>query len=135
MPVEESVVLVDGPWTHREVTANGARFHLAECGPADGPLVLLLHGFPESWYSWRHQLPALAPAGHRAVAVDVRGYGRSSRPADVAAHRLVELADDAVAVVRALGETTATVVGHDGGAGIAATAALLHPTSSPPPRC
>ncbi len=98
--------------------------HLVEEG--SGPLVLLVHGFPESWYSWRHQLPALATAGHRAVAVDVRGYGRSSRPADIAAYRLMDLVDDAVAVVQALGEST-TIVGHDWGAGIAATSALLRP--------
>ncbi len=114
---------------HRLVPSPAGRTHLVEQG--SGPLVLLVHGFPESWYSWRHQLPALAAAGHRAVAVDVRGYGRSSRPADVAAYRMVELVEDAVAVVRALGETTATVVGHDWGAGIAATAALLHPEVFP----
>ncbi len=114
---------------HRLVPSPAGRTHLVEEG--SGPLVLLLHGFPESWYSWRHQLPALAAAGHRAVAVDVRGYGRSSRPADVAAYRMVELVEDAVAVVRALGETTATVVGHDWGAGIAATAALLRPDVFP----
>jgi pimeloyl-ACP methyl ester carboxylesterase len=110
---------------HRLVPSPAGRIHLVEQG--SGPLVLLLHGFPESWYSWRHQLPALAAAGHRAVAVDVRGYGRSSRPADVAAYRLLDLVDDAVAVVQALGESTATVVGHDWGAGIAATSALLRP--------
>ena len=80
MPVEESVVLVDGPWTHREVHANGARFHLAECGPSDGPLVMLLHGFPEFWWSWRHQLVALGDAGYRVVAPDLRGYGASDKP-------------------------------------------------------
>src|SRR3954463_13321461 len=75
MPPEESAVLIDGPWTHREVTANGARFHLAEHGPSDGPLVLLLHGFPEFWWSWRHQLLALGDAGMHVVAPDLRGYG------------------------------------------------------------
>ena len=63
MSVDPSVVLVDGPWTHREVTANGIRFHVAEAGPSDGPLVVLLHGFPEFWWSWRHQLVALGGAG------------------------------------------------------------------------
>jgi pimeloyl-ACP methyl ester carboxylesterase len=110
---------------HRLVPSPAGRTHLVEQG--SGPLVLLVHGFPESWYSWRHQLPALAAAGHRAVAVDVRGYGRSSKPADVAAYRMVELVDDVVAVVQALGESTAVVVGHDWGAGIAATSALLRP--------
>jgi pimeloyl-ACP methyl ester carboxylesterase len=92
-----------------------------------GPLVLLVHGFPESWYSWRHQLPALAAAGYRAVAVDVRGYGRSSKPEDVSAYRMLDLVEDAVAVVHALGERSAVIVGHDWGAGIAADSALLRP--------
>ncbi|MFI7273385.1 alpha/beta fold hydrolase [Streptomyces sp. NPDC049879] len=110
---------------HRLVPSPAGRVHLAEQG--SGPLVLLLHGFPESWYSWRHQLPVLAAAGYRAVAVDVRGYGRSSRPAGDAAYRMAELVEDATAVVHALGERTAVAVGHDWGAGIAAHAALLRP--------
>ncbi|MEV1046806.1 alpha/beta hydrolase [Streptomyces sp. NPDC049916] len=101
------------------------RLHLVEQGT--GPLVLLVHGFPESWYSWRHQLPALAAAGYRAVAVDVRGYGRSSRPAAADAYRMLDLVADNVALVRALGEQSAVVVGHDWGSNIAATSALLHP--------
>ncbi|MFC9132592.1 alpha/beta fold hydrolase [Streptomyces sp. NPDC057099] len=113
-----------GP-THRLVPSPAGRTHLVEQG--DGPLVLLLHGFPESWYAWRHQLPALAAAGYRAVAVDVRGYGRSSRPAAVESYRMRELVEDNVAVVRALGERSAVVVGHDWGASIAATSALLRP--------
>jgi pimeloyl-ACP methyl ester carboxylesterase len=67
--------------THRSVDVPGGRIHLVEQG--EGPLVLLVHGFPESWYSWRHQLPAIAAAGFRAVAIDVRGYGRSSKPSEV----------------------------------------------------
>ncbi|MFI6402973.1 alpha/beta fold hydrolase [Streptomyces sp. NPDC050548] len=110
---------------HRLVPAPAGRIHLVEQGT--GPLVLLVHGFPESWYSWRHQLPALAAAGHRAVAVDVRGYGRSSRPENVSAYRMLDLVEDAVAVVHALGERSAVIVGHDWGAGIAANAALLRP--------
>ncbi|WP_320777294.1 alpha/beta hydrolase [Streptomyces sp. CRN 30] len=111
--------------THRVVPSPAGRVHLVEQGT--GPVVLLVHGFPESWYSWRHQLPALAAAGYRAVAVDVRGYGRSSRPGDVAAYRMRELVADNVAVVRALGAESAVVVGHDWGAGIAAHSALLEP--------
>ncbi|MFF4818442.1 alpha/beta fold hydrolase [Kitasatospora sp. NPDC001309] len=110
---------------HRTVEGPAGRLHLVEQG--SGPLVLLLHGFPESWYSWRHQLPALAAAGYRAVALDVRGYGRSCTPAGPDAYRMVDLAADNVAVVRALGEERAVLVGHDWGAGIAATSALLHP--------
>ncbi|MFE9659587.1 alpha/beta fold hydrolase [Streptomyces sp. NPDC005955] len=111
--------------THRLVPSPAGRTHLVEQG--EGPLVLLVHGFPESWYSWRHQLPVLAAAGHRTVAVDVRGYGRSSRPADPAAYGMLDLVEDQVAVVRALGARTAVIVGHDWGATIAAHAALLRP--------
>ncbi|MGW2237364.1 alpha/beta fold hydrolase [Streptomyces sp. NPDC001759] len=110
---------------HRTVEAPAGRLHLVEQGT--GPLVLLVHGFPESGYSWRHQLPALAAAGYRAVAIDVRGYGRSSKPAATEAYRLLDLVEDNVAVVRALGEESAVVVGHDWGSNIAATSALLHP--------
>ncbi|QKV98090.1 alpha/beta hydrolase [Streptomyces sp. NA02950] len=111
--------------THRLVPSPAGRIHLVEQG--SGPLVLLVHGFPESWYSWRHQLPALAEAGWRAVAVDVRGYGRSSRPGAVDAYRMLELVADQVAVVDALGEGSAVIVGHDWGASIAATCALVRP--------
>lgn len=112
--------------THRLVDVpDGGRIHLVEQGT--GPLVLLVHGFPESWYSWRHQLPALAAAGYRAAAIDVRGYGRSSRPAEVAAYRMTAHVGDNVGVVRALGEETATVIGHDWGSTIAADSALLRP--------
>ncbi len=125
MPPEESVVLVDGPWTHREVTANGARFHLAECGPEDGPLVLLLHGFPEFWWSWRHQLVALGAAGYRVVAPDLRGYGASDKPPR--GYDAYTLAADVAGMVRALGARDATVVGHDWGGVLAWTVATLHP--------
>ncbi|MGN9783060.1 alpha/beta fold hydrolase [Nonomuraea sp. ZG12] len=111
--------------THRSVSSPAGRIHLVEQGA--GPLVLLVHGFPESWYSWRHQLPVLAAAGYRAVAMDVRGYGRSSKPANVAAYRMLDLVEDNVAVVRALGEETAVIVGHDWGATIAASSALVRP--------
>ncbi|MGW2684613.1 alpha/beta fold hydrolase [Streptomyces sp. NPDC001414] len=111
--------------THRVVSGGGRRIHLVEQGT--GPLVLLVHGFPESWYSWRHQLPVLAAAGYRAVAIDVRGYGRSGGPADPDAYRMAELVEDNAFVVRALGEETAVVVGHDWGSVIAANSALLRP--------
>jgi pimeloyl-ACP methyl ester carboxylesterase len=125
VPVEESAVLVDGPWTHREVTANGARFHLAECGPADGPLVLLLHGFPEFWWSWRHQLVALGEAGFRAVAPDLRGYGASDKPPR--GYDAYTLSSDVAGMVRALGARDAMLVGHDWGGVLAWTVATLHP--------
>jgi len=111
--------------SHRTIEAPAGRLHVVEQGT--GPLVLLVHGFPESWYSWRRQLPALAAAGYRAVALDVRGYGRSSKPAATDAYRMTDLVGDNVALVHALGEERAVVVGHDWGSNIAATSALLHP--------
>jgi pimeloyl-ACP methyl ester carboxylesterase len=110
---------------HRILSANGIRIHVVEQG--EGPLVLLVHGFPESWYSWRHQLPALAAAGYRAAAIDVRGYGRSSTPTPVDAYRMLLHVSDNLGVVAALGEQTAVVVGHDWGSPIAAASALLRP--------
>jgi pimeloyl-ACP methyl ester carboxylesterase len=118
---------------HRFVPSPAGRIHLVEEGT--GPLVLLVHGFPESWYSWRYQLPVLAAAGYRTVVVDVRGYGRSSRPADIAAYRMVELVDDAVAVVQALGESEAIIVGHDGAPASPPPPRRSAPTSSPRRRC
>lgn len=110
---------------HRVVDVGDGRIHCVEAGT--GPMVLFVHGFPESWYSWRHQLQALAEGGFRAVAVDVRGYGRSSKPTPIEAYRLLALAGDNVGVVRALGEDTAVIVGHDWGAPIAWTSALIRP--------
>jgi pimeloyl-ACP methyl ester carboxylesterase len=117
-------VLPDGA-TAQVADAAGTRIHYVEAG--DGPLVLLVHGFPESWYSWRHQLPALAAAGYRAVAIDVRGYGRSAAPLAVEDYRMVRHVADNVGLVAALGAETATIVGHDWGAPIAWTSALLRP--------
>ncbi|CAA9444678.1 MAG: Epoxide hydrolase [uncultured Pseudonocardia sp.] len=116
-------MLVPGPWTHRAVSANGIRQHVAECG--DGPLVVLLHGFPEFWWSWRHQLPALAARGYRAVAVDLRGYGDTDKPPR--GYDLWTLAGDVSGLIGALGESRAHVVGHDWGGIIAWTLAALHP--------
>ncbi len=113
--------------THRTVEVNGLRLHLAEAGPPDGPVVLLLHGFPECWYSWRHQLTALAAAGLRVVAPDQRGYGRSDAPAAVEAYTILHLVGDAVGVLDVLGTARAVVVGHDWGAPVAWHTALLRP--------
>ena len=113
-------------WESRTVRSNGQRIHVRIAG-SSGPMVLLCHGFPESWYSWRHQLDALASAGYRAVAIDMPGYGRSSKPTDVAAYRITELVEDCVGVVEALGESTAVIVGHDLGAPVAWTAAWTRP--------
>jgi pimeloyl-ACP methyl ester carboxylesterase len=110
---------------HRTVKANGVNLHIAEQG--EGPLVLLVHGFPESWYSWRHQIPALAEAGFHAVAPDVRGYGRSDAPEPIEAYSMKNLVGDATGILDALGEETAVVVGHDWGSPIAWHCALLEP--------
>lgn len=111
--------------THRSVRTNGIQLHIAEAG--QGPLVLLLHGWPESWYSWRHQLPALSAAGYHVVAPDVRGYGRSEKPEPVEAYRMSALLDDFTGLLDGLGEKSAVVVGHDWGAAIAWTCAALRP--------
>ncbi len=111
--------------SHRTIDTNGINMHIAEAG--EGPLVLLLHGFPELWYSWRHQLPALAAAGYHAVAPDVRGYGGTDAPPEVESYTMRCHAEDAVGVLDALDAKTAVVVGHDWGAPIAWHCALLHP--------
>ena len=111
--------------THRTLETNGIRMHVAEQGT--GPLVVLCHGFPESWYSWRHQLAALAEAGFHALAPDMRGYGQTDRPAEIEAYTLLHLVGDMVGVLDALGEPSAVIAGHDWGAPVAWHAALLRP--------
>ncbi len=120
---DSSVVLAQGPWTHRMVRANGIALHVAEIGT--GPLVLLIHGFPQFWWGWRHQLVDLADAGYRAVAVDLRGYGASDKPPR--GYDSPTLAADMAALVTSLGEADATVVGHDIGGTLAWTMASCHP--------
>jgi pimeloyl-ACP methyl ester carboxylesterase len=111
--------------THRGVEVDGVRLHLAEAGT--GPTVLLLHGFPECWYSWRHQLVALAAAGFHAVAPDQRGYARSDAPEEVERYSILHLVGDALGVLDAVGADRAVVVGHDWGAPVAWHTALLRP--------
>jgi pimeloyl-ACP methyl ester carboxylesterase len=111
--------------THRMVETNGIRLHVVEQG--EGPLVILCHGFPECWYSWRHQLPALAKAGFRAVAPDLRGYGLSDRPEEVEKYTILHDIGDIVGLLDALGAEQAVIAGHDIGAPIAWEAALLRP--------
>jgi pimeloyl-ACP methyl ester carboxylesterase len=110
---------------HRTVETNGIRMHVAEQG--EGPLVLLCHGFPESWYSWRHQLTALAAAGFHAVAPDMRGYGQTDQPAEIDQYTLLHLVGDMVGLVDALGGGPAVIAGHDWGAPVAWHAALMRP--------
>src|SRR2546421_10120326 len=99
--------------SHLFIETNGIRMHIAEQG--QGPLVLLCHGFPESWYSWRHQLSALAAAGYHAVAPDQRGYGQTDRPDAIEAYSVLHLVGDMVGLLDALGEEQAVIVGHDWG--------------------
>ncbi|HEX7820551.1 MAG TPA: alpha/beta hydrolase [Sphingobium sp.] len=110
----------------RTIYANGHRIHVKIAGTS-GPLVLFCHGFPESWYSWRHQLRALAAAGYRGVAMDMRGYGRSGKPVEASEYRITNLIGDCIAVVEAMGEKQAVIVGHDLGAPVAWTAAWTRP--------
>jgi len=124
----KTAIELPGPWQHRYVAANGARFHVAESAPdgvGDPLLVVLLHGFPEFWWSWRSQLPALAAAGYRAVAMDLRGYGGSDKTPR--GYDPLTLAQDVVGVVKSLGERNAVLVGHGWGGYVGWVAATLHP--------
>jgi pimeloyl-ACP methyl ester carboxylesterase len=111
--------------TQRMIETNGIRLNIAEQG--EGPLVLLCHGFPESWYSWRHQIGALAAAGFHAIAPDMRGYGKSDAPEAIDQYTIFHLVGDLVGVLDALKAETAVIVGHDWGATIAWQAARLRP--------
>jgi pimeloyl-ACP methyl ester carboxylesterase len=109
------------------VKTNGVTLRVAEAGPKDGPLILLVHGWPESWYSWRHQISVLAAAGYRVVAPDMRGYGGSDRPDAVEAYDIHQLSGDLVGLLDAMGRKTAIIAGHDWGAAVAWNSVLLHP--------
>src|SRR5437588_8945077 len=121
----EEAKMTSGEIRHRTVETNGIHMHLAEQG--EGPLVVLCHGFPESWYSWRHQLAALAAAGFHAVAPDMRGYGQTDRPEAIDQYTLFHLVGDIVGLVEALGEKEAVIAGHDWGALVAWHAAQWRP--------
>lgn len=116
---------------HRIVDCNGIRLHVAEARPANitdqTPLVVFLHGFPEHWWSWRNQLTAMRDAGYWAVAPDLRGYGESDKPWDVAEYEVEKLAGDVAGLIRALGREKALVVGHDWGGVVAWAFAMEHP--------
>ena len=124
MSLDASMALIEGPWEHRFVAANGARFHVAEQG--EGPIVLLLHGFPQFWWAWRHQMAALAEAGYRACAMDLRGYGASDKPPR--GYDTRTSATDVASVLRSLGGSRAVVVGHGWGGWIAWSMPTLQPT-------
>ena len=110
---------------HRTVETNGIKMHIAEAG--QGPLVILCHGFPEAWHSWRHQIAALAEAGFRAVAPDMRGYGRTDAPEEIDRYTMLHLVGDMVGLLNALGEERAVIAGHDWGGPVAWHSALSRP--------
>lgn len=110
---------------HRYADINGVRLHYVDYG--SGPLVVLLHGFPEFWYAWRYQIPALAEAGYRVIALDQRGYNTSDKPRGVSHYRLERLVEDVRGLIAAAGESRAVVVGHDWGGAIAWSFAMRHP--------
>jgi epoxide hydrolase 4 len=110
------------------VSTNGITLNVAKSGPTDGPLVILLHGFPEFWYGWRHQIAPLAEAGYRVLAPDQRGYGASDKPRGVASYALDTLADDIVGLIDACQRDRATVIGHDWGGVVAWGAISRHPS-------
>ncbi|WP_312246407.1 alpha/beta fold hydrolase [Stutzerimonas nitrititolerans] len=114
-------------YEHRLLSVNGITLSLYSAGPVEGPVVWLLHGFPESWYSWRHQMQALAEAGYRVMAPEMRGYGQSSAPPDVASYDLLTVCGDIQAAMDRLEQRSVAVVGHDWGAPVAWHLALLEP--------
>jgi len=118
-------VAPEPPVAHRYTDLAGLRLHYVEAG--EGPLVVLLHGFPEFWFSWRFQIPALAAAGFRVVAPDMRGYNLSDKPKSVGSYALERLARDVERLIGALGEERAVIVGHDWGGIVAWAVAILHP--------
>lgn len=122
---KQGMLWQDGPWEHRFVPANGARFHVVLAGPESGDLVVLLHGFPQFWWAWRAQLTALAEAGYRVAAMDLRGFGGSDKPPT--GHSTPVLTADVGGVVRSLGRERAVVVGHDFGGTLAWSMPVLEP--------
>lgn len=111
---------------HTTISTNGVNLHVAQAGPADGPLVILLHGFPEYWASWRQQIPILASAGYRVWVPDQRGYNLSDKPAEITAYNLDQLALDVVGLIDAADAEKAFVVGHDWGAAVAWWLGIKH---------
>lgn len=115
------------PITERIIDTNGVRLHTVEAGQPGAPVVVLCHGFPELAYSWRHQIPVLAAAGYHVLAPDQRGYGRSTRPEDIADYNIAELSADVIGLLDDVGAERAVIVGHDWGAPVAWSSAQLHP--------
>ncbi len=113
--------------TERTIETNGVQLHTLEAGEAGAPVVVLAHGFPETSYSWRHQIPALAAAGYHVLAPDQRGYGRTTSPADIAAYNVVDLSADLIGLLDDVGAEKAVFVGHDWGSSVVWGTPLLHP--------
>lgn len=126
--VDSSAVLLQGPWRHQFVPANAARFHIALAGPDDhdAPLIVLLHGFPQFWWAWRHQIEALATAGYRVAAMDLRGSGASDKPPQ--GYDVPTLTRDVAGLIRSLGADRAIVVGHGLGGAVAWSMPALQPS-------
>lgn len=118
---------MEAGWTSGKRTVNGVSLHVVEAGPSDGPLVILLHGFPEFWWGWRHQISPLADAGYHVVAPDMRGYNRSERPAGIDAYRLETLTADVLGLADSFGANRFRLVGHDWGGVVAWDLAASHP--------
>lgn len=112
---------------HRTVATNGIEMHVAEAGEPGGTPIVLCHGFPELWYSWRHQIPVLAEAGHHVVVPDQRGYGATTAPSEITDYDIVHLTDDLLGLLDDLGHERAVFVGHDWGAMLVWQLAQLHP--------
>ncbi len=114
---------------HAQIEANGVSLHVVEAGA--GPAVLFVHGFPDTWRGWRRQMQAVVAAGHRAIALDMRGYGESAKPEDAAAYTVFQCVGDLIGVLDALGIKRAVLVGHDFGAAISWSAAMMRPDRFP----
>ena len=118
---------IDDQVTHHDALINGVRLHYVTAGPEDGDLVVLLHGFPEFWYSWRNQIPALVEEGYRVAALDMRGYNESEKPQDVESYEIEDLVGDVVGFIDHLGEESAHVVSHDWGGAVAWALGIAQP--------
>lgn len=118
---------MDDTYEHRYVKANAVNLHLIQAGPQEGPLLILLHGFPEFWYGWRRQIEPLAKAGYRVIVPDQRGYNLSDKPKSIASYSTDKLAADVIGLMDALGREKAYLAGHDWGAAVAWQTAITYP--------
>jgi pimeloyl-ACP methyl ester carboxylesterase len=126
-PIVKTEIVDNGPWKHAWLQANGLEFHYVSSGNVKNPLMLLLHGFPESWYSWRHIIPEFSN-NYRVVAIDLRGYNLSSKPKNLSDYTMTELTQDIEHIIKSLGYEKAILVGHDWGGAIAWSFASRYPS-------